>query len=91
MWLQNVSPPLESLGTWNDGAMNRPFEVDPVEYPFNDHWLPYRDGQIHYVDEGAGPPVLLVHGNPTWSYIYGEDRLASTTRSPIPTTSGVLS
>lgn len=23
-----------------------------------------------YVDEGAGPPVLLVHGNPTWSFYY---------------------
>lgn len=23
-----------------------------------------------YVDEGAGPPVVMVHGNPTWSYMY---------------------
>jgi pimeloyl-ACP methyl ester carboxylesterase len=23
-----------------------------------------------YVDEGSGPPVLLVHGNPTWSFYY---------------------
>ena len=23
-----------------------------------------------YVDEGAGPPVVLVHGNPTWSFYY---------------------
>jgi len=23
-----------------------------------------------YLDEGAGPPVLLVHGNPTWSFYY---------------------
>ncbi|MWC29179.1 alpha/beta fold hydrolase [Paenibacillus sp. MMS18-CY102] len=50
--------------------MNRPFEVDPEEYPFTDHWLPYRDGYIHYVDEGQGPTVLLLHGNPTWSYLY---------------------
>jgi haloalkane dehalogenase len=51
-------------------AMVRPFEVDSVEYPFKDHWLPYRDGHIHYVDEGQGATVLLLHGNPTWSYIY---------------------
>jgi haloalkane dehalogenase len=50
--------------------MERPFEVDPVEYPFTDHWLSYADGHIHYVDEGSGPTVLLLHGNPTWSYIY---------------------
>ncbi len=50
--------------------MKRPFEVDSVEYPFEDHWLPYRDGYIHYIDEGQGPTVLLLHGNPTWSYLY---------------------
>ncbi|WP_201003015.1 alpha/beta fold hydrolase [Paenibacillus glycanilyticus] len=50
--------------------MNRPFKLDPAEYPFTDHWLPYRDGRIHYLDEGQGPTVLLLHGNPTWSYLY---------------------
>ena len=48
----------------------RPFEVDSSEYPFEDHWLPYHDGSIHYVDEGTGVTVLLLHGNPTWSYLY---------------------
>jgi haloalkane dehalogenase len=50
--------------------MERPFEVDPVEYPFTDHWLSRAGGHIHYVDEGSGPAVLLLHGNPAWSYIY---------------------
>lgn len=50
--------------------MNRPFSVDPAEYPFKDQWLPLRDGFIHYLDEGRGPTVLLLHGNPTWSYLY---------------------
>ena len=50
--------------------MKRSFEVDVSEYPFRDNWLSYRDGYIHYVDEGKGPTVLLLHGNPTWSYIY---------------------
>jgi haloalkane dehalogenase len=50
--------------------MKRSFEVDSAEYPFEDHWLSYRDGYIHYIDEGAGPTVLLLHGNPTWSYLY---------------------
>ena len=50
--------------------MNRPFAVEASEYPFEDHWLPLRDGYVHYVDEGQGPVVLLLHGNPTWSYIY---------------------
>ncbi|WP_246309704.1 alpha/beta fold hydrolase [Paenibacillus alginolyticus] len=50
--------------------MQRPFDVDASEYPFKDHWMPYRDGVIHYVDEGQGPVILLLHGNPTWSYLY---------------------
>jgi haloalkane dehalogenase len=29
-----------------------------------------RDGDMHYVDEGSGPPVLFVHGTPTNSYEY---------------------
>lgn len=50
--------------------MQRPFVVYASEYPFKDHWMPYRDGMIHYVDEGQGPVILLLHGNPTWSYLY---------------------
>jgi pimeloyl-ACP methyl ester carboxylesterase len=26
--------------------------------------------QYHYLDEGDGPPVLMLHGNPTWSFYY---------------------
>ena len=25
---------------------------------------------MHYLDEGAGPPLILQHGNPTWSFLY---------------------
>lgn len=28
------------------------------------------DVRLHYVEEGRGEPVLLLHGNPTWSYLY---------------------
>jgi haloalkane dehalogenase len=27
-------------------------------------------GRLHYVDEGSGEPVLMVHGNPAWSFLY---------------------
>src|SRR3954468_1431239 len=37
-------------------------------FPFQDRWL---DG-LHYVDEGDGPPLLLLHGNPTYSFLYRE-------------------
>ena len=25
---------------------------------------------MHYIDEGEGPVVLMLHGNPTWSFLY---------------------
>jgi pimeloyl-ACP methyl ester carboxylesterase len=43
--------------------------VPPVS-PFPSHYL-YPDGlRYHYVDEGRGDPVLMLHGNPTWSYFW---------------------
>jgi haloalkane dehalogenase len=43
-----------------------PRELFPVEHRFVDC-----DGaRIHYVDEGAGETILLLHGNPTWSFLY---------------------
>ena len=48
----------------------RPFTIDEKEYPFRSHWFE-RDGvAMHFVDEGHGTPVLLLHGNPTWSFVY---------------------
>ena len=39
-------------------------------YPFESHWLDIQGHRYHYVDEGAGEPVILVHGNPTWSFFF---------------------
>ncbi len=39
-------------------------------YPFADHTHPLGPHRMHYVDEGHGPTVLLVHGNPTWSFLF---------------------
>ncbi len=41
-------------------------------YPFESHWLDLDGGRMHYLDEGPrdAPPVLMVHGNPTWSFYY---------------------
>jgi len=40
------------------------------EYPFNHHFLQTTHGRMHYIDEGKGQPVLMVHGNPSWSFLY---------------------
>jgi haloalkane dehalogenase len=41
-------------------------ELFPVEHRF----LDFGGHGIHYVDEGAGETVLLLHGNPAWSFLY---------------------
>jgi haloalkane dehalogenase len=48
----------------------RSFTVNAADYPFQDRWFSVGDGYVHYVDEGQGAPVLLLHGNPTWSFLY---------------------
>lgn len=40
------------------------------EYPYKSHYLPLNESKLHYIDEGQGPVVLMIHGNPTWSYYY---------------------
>ncbi|MFN0009462.1 MAG: alpha/beta fold hydrolase [Planctomycetota bacterium] len=42
------------------------------EYPFASRFLDVDGGRMHYVDEGPrdAAPVLMLHGNPTWSFLY---------------------
>jgi len=51
---------------------------DETDWTFGGHW-PYEprffqtpDGRLHYIDEGnrTGAAVVLVHGNPTWGFLY---------------------
>ena len=51
--------------------------VDLPDYPFSPHYLTFDDSEggqlrLHYVDEGPrdAPVVLMLHGEPTWSYLY---------------------
>src|SRR5262245_40625611 len=39
-------------------------------YPFRSHFLDRSGVRMHYLDEGSGPPVVMVHGNPTWSFYF---------------------
>jgi len=39
-------------------------------YPFESHFLDINGHKLHYVDQGKGAPVFMVHGNPTWSFYY---------------------
>jgi haloalkane dehalogenase len=39
-------------------------------YPFQGRFLNVHGQRLHCLDEGRGPPVLMLHGNPTWSFYY---------------------
>ena len=41
-------------------------------YPFKSHYFTVGGHRYHYVDEGTGPVLLMVHGNPTWSFYFRE-------------------
>jgi haloalkane dehalogenase len=49
-------------------------------FPFAPHYLDQDGLRMHYLDEGSGDPVLCLHGEPTWSFLY---------RKMIPVLAGV--
>lgn len=40
------------------------------EYPFKSHFFDLDGLAYHYLDEGEGEPIVMVHGNPSWSFYY---------------------
>jgi haloalkane dehalogenase len=55
-------------------------------YGFEPHYLQQDGLRMHYLDEGTGAPVLLLHGEPTWSYLYRTmiPELVPSTRAIVP-------
>lgn len=39
-------------------------------YPFESKFMNIRGHALHYIDEGRGKPVVMIHGNPTWSFYF---------------------
>ncbi len=48
----------------------RPAWVDSELFPFKSRFVELGGNVVHYVDEGQGPVLLMLHGNPTWSFVY---------------------
>ena len=48
----------------------RPLWFDSDVLPFESHWLSVDGNEVHYLDVGEGPVLLMLHGNPTWSVLY---------------------
>ena len=39
-------------------------------FNFSPHYVDINGARVHYLDEGEGEPILCLHGEPTWSYLY---------------------
>ena len=50
--------------------MNAQINISKELYPFDGNYLKLGEHQYHYLDEGEGHPVVMVHGNPSWSFYY---------------------
>lgn len=48
--------------------ITQPTWLDRSEFPFTSRTFSHSHGDLHYVDEGAGPIALFVHGTPDWSF-----------------------
>lgn len=53
-------PPPETAATALSGGL----------LPFASHFVEVEGASVHYLDEGTGPTLVFVHGNPAWSFLY---------------------
>jgi haloalkane dehalogenase len=67
MTMDPTRPAVEREGR---SPMIGPAWLDRAAYPFVHHEVKLSAGRLHFVDEGTGPPILFVHGTPTWSFEY---------------------
>jgi haloalkane dehalogenase len=54
----------------NTSMKNQYYWLDRNEYPFQFNYKRLPAGNMHYVDEGNGEPIVMVHGTPSWSFLY---------------------
>ena len=55
-------------------------------WPYAPHFYEQDAVRLHYVDEGQGEPIVMLHGNPTWGYLYRNfiPALSKTNRCIVP-------
>jgi len=64
----------------------KPTWIDTAAYPFEPKSFSLPMGTMRYVDEGEGDPVVMVHGNPSWSFEFRDlvKRFSATHRCIAP-------
>jgi len=65
---------------------NYPNWLDRKEYPFESNYFELPIGKMHYIDKGEGDPIVMVHGNPGWSFEFRKiiKELSKTNRCIVP-------
>jgi len=59
--------------TWPEGSVLRTPEdrfADVPGFPYEPHYVELEGLRMAYVDQGQGEPILMLHGEPTWGYLY---------------------
>ena len=51
---------------------NKPVDISSFRhlYPFKSNYMDLNGLKYHFLDQGSGEPVVMIHGNPTWSFYY---------------------
>jgi haloalkane dehalogenase len=53
-------------------TIQRPHWLDEQLYPFQSHFVEIEGNHIHFVDEGSGPTLLVLHPGVGWSFMYSD-------------------
>ena len=56
-------------GQTQGGELPHEADISP-DYPFAPHHVEVFGSRMHYIEEGRGDPIVFLHGNPTWSYLW---------------------
>ncbi len=65
-----MSDPAVSISSVQRTTIGEHLEKFKTLYPFEPHFLDLRNARYHYLDEGTGEVLVMLHGNPTWSFHY---------------------
>ena len=49
--------------------MISPQEIS-ADFPYESHYIEVAGARVHYIEKGQGDPIVFLHGNPTWSYLW---------------------
>lgn len=59
--------------TWPEGSVLRTPEerfANLPDFPYEPHYVEVEGLRMAYVEHGTGDPILMLHGEPTWGYLY---------------------